>query len=102
MIPLDDVRHAIEKLIALKNAATAGAWGSVPDDGWWLEGVRHRVVRGPGLSEVAFTNDANAELISTLHSTIDAQLAILRHAVERYELRGDTIALARAINGVIA
>jgi hypothetical protein len=86
MTAVEEIRAAIEKLTELKNMSTQ------PD--------------ATGSSDVATCfNRHDAELIVTLHRTIDAQLAILRHVAEHY--RGDlgigtnryVVALARAING---
>lgn len=97
MSAVDEIQAAIGKLTALMSATVALPWELdnelIRADGWILAQTMHT------------GNEATGQLIVTLHATIDAQLAILRHTLEHY--RGDLgigtnrhiVSLARAING---
>lgn len=80
--PIERVQAAIDKLTTERDVAARGPWVTNVADTWWLEGVNHRVVRGTPQEEVAFTYGPEADLIVTLHRTIDAQLGVLRLAIE--------------------
>jgi len=99
LTPAQRIEAAIVRLEELKANAYPGLWTSTDDDWWWLEGVNHRVVYGQGRAEVAFTHDGDADLICTLHATIDAQLAILTRFSEypNLQLEEPVMALADAI-----
>lgn len=99
MTPVERLQAAIEKLEALRRER-----GYVEHNGWLAEEVPGDTLRYTFEDLSPVTND---ELIVTLHRTIDAQLAILRHAISEYEPRDDTmtfitedgLALADAILG---
>jgi hypothetical protein len=95
------IEAAITRLEKLRGNTYSGAWTSTNDDWWWLEGVNHRVVYRQGRAEIAFTHDGEADLIVTLHATIDAQLAILYQFAEypNVHLEEAVIGLADAITG---
>jgi len=97
--PAQRIEAAIVRLEKLRGNSYPGRWTSTNDDWWWLEGVNHRVVYGAGRAEVAFTHDGDADLIVTLHATINAQLAILTRFSEypNRELEEPVMALADAI-----
>jgi hypothetical protein len=103
----ETIQAAIEKLEALKESATPGPFGF--EDGWqppqW-KSIGHtyvRVVAGKpnhisGIRSMVLSTDgampgsegkrrtlADAELIVTLHRTIDAQLTILREGLRAIE-----------------
>jgi hypothetical protein len=77
----ETIQEAIDKLTALRDDAAEGPWL-----GWVqynpLRGQMYGVENseGPIADKVASREDA--ELIEVLHRTIDAQLAILRAAIE--------------------
>jgi hypothetical protein len=98
---LAEIRAAIDKLTELRAASTPGSWrtGLLRGDGW--VSVDGNWVIGDA------TNTEDADLIVTLHRTIDPQLAILEVAVAYGDLgegQGSRFilaatVLARAING---
>ena len=116
MTAVEEIRAAIEKLTELKNMSTQPV-----ESAYWVQGANRKryesareVYTGPeaaGSSDVATCfNRHDAELIVTLHRTIDAQLAILKEAATQLadayggaqlgpEFYRAEIALARAING---
>ena len=116
MSEVERLQAAIDKLEALK----AGSDPIRHDSTWVLDydvaGFEHRRILvldshngGYDGSIVAdVTSEGRAQLIVTLHRTIDAQLAILRHAIDEYEPRDDSMSfitedgmtLADAILGV--
>lgn len=112
MNPEDIIRVAIDRLEKLRAASTQ------PTDGGkaWIQGqdgVRYETSReiytgplsGTSSDVVSGIESEDAALIVTLHRTIDAQLALLRHTLNHY--RGDlgisiprfVVDLARAILG---
>ena len=125
----ETIAAAIEKLEALRDAGTPGPYGF--EDGWqppqwkdsgWtyvrvvagepnrISGIRGMVLSTDGTlpaSEGKARTLADAELIVTLHRTIDAQLAILRVGINEISPHDDTtepiteaaFRLARAILG---
>jgi hypothetical protein len=98
--PVERLTAAIEKLEALKADSTPGPWWHWPEAGVieiysdWRDPARtgSEVVIAPRIRprdgwgrEATIYRDnyePNAELIVTLHRTIDAQLAILRRALD--------------------
>lgn len=96
MNAIERIQAAIEKLEALKAQATGGEW--------WKSGLE--VFAGPGLSADYLVVEnarlrADAELIVTLHRTIDAQLAVLRSGLEwlyEFELEAPTYADGRSMS----
>lgn len=109
--PIERLQAAIEKL-KQQRKDTFGQG----EHGWWVEEQQanpafEAEVRAKGVPDgfhdgIAMVQDiADAELIVTLHRTIDAQLAILRHVATHYS--GDlgigtnrhVVALADAILG---
>jgi len=118
MTPTERLQAAIDKLQALKADSTAGEWGfeSLPETG---ESRIHS--EADGFSFMAATTvtfypvpggvkPKDAELIVTLHRTIDAQLAILEGALgeaslwiteqgEEWRVDVRAVALADAILG---
>lgn len=101
----ETIQAAIDRLAALRESATQGPWL-----GWKqynpLYGMQYGIESGRG--EEVFASGAlrdDVELVEMMHRTIDAQLAILRHAVQFN--RGDlgiginrhAVALAEAILG---
>jgi hypothetical protein len=104
----DLIARAIEKLEALRDTAAPGEWHAwrmfVP-----LEGPRFGVQAeleqswGYEIETVATSERAeNAELIATLHRTIEPQLAVLRTQVGVVQVDGFALAIARAVLGVTA
>ena len=91
LTPTQRIEAAIVRLEELKANSYPGLWTSTNDDWWWLEGVNHRVVYGQGRAEVAFTHDGDADLICTLHATIDAQLDWLSDQSARMKAEVGTI-----------
>lgn len=91
MTPIERLQAAIEKLERLKAECTPGEWGfeSIPETG------ESRIyLEADGFAFMAATTVTfypvpgglmpnDADLIVTLHRTIDAQLAIMRAATER-------------------
>lgn len=109
MTPVERLQAAIDKLEALK--AESHNWRvpiTADEDGPQVIHDFETEGHGPGSGALAWTtSDAAAENIVTLHRTIDAQLTILRLAVEYGELVGgqgsrftaSALALADAILG---
>ena len=91
MSPVERLQAAIEKLEQLRTASPVGPWEA---DGSSDRSRQHgydteirATALGDGLFDgiaIVFDSD-DAELIVTLHRTIDAQLAILRAAVAEIE-----------------
>lgn len=107
MSPVERLQAALEKLEALKAESTQGEWGveSLPETG---ESRIHSEVDGfafMGATSVTFypvpggLKPTDAELIVTMHQSIDAQLSILRFAVDGLYDLPEFIALADAILG---
>lgn len=112
MSAIDEIRDAIDKLEALKVASTQGPWVVWPTS-YCGEVAAHLNFTSAGTDNMddlvpPFDLIADANLIVTLHRTIDAQLAILELAMSYGELgKGNgsrftkaALTLARAINGV--
>lgn len=84
MTPVERLQAAIEKLERLKAESTPGPWSV---------NVHHNAMhsaefRAPGpwngfMLVAAHVNDADPDLIVTLHRTINAHLAILQFGVQR-------------------
>ena len=96
MTAVEEVQAAIDKLTKLRSESKPGPW----TDTWGSATV-------PAADDLA---GEDAELIIALHGTIDAQLAIFEDFAYRYRTAwahwipagpgaGNTLALARAING---
>ncbi len=74
MTPLARLQAAIQKLEQLKAESTPGRWGSSLDSSIvWATEEKHSIWIFESLSK-----GQNADLIVTLHRTLDAQLAWLR------------------------
>lgn len=79
MTPTERLQAAIDKLEQLRTGSTQGEW-------WATHGrLSPDIFAGTGSSDDVLVVsdghlDADAELIVTLHRTIDAQLSLLRHA----------------------
>ena len=114
MTAVEEIQAAIEKLTAQRDESTPGPWAVDDAD-------KCSVYTIDGGATILQPEDwyprgdnrpaGNAQLVLTLHRTIDAQLAILREPLavyEKWNIDGDTelekfphaYALARAINGV--
>lgn len=112
MTAIEEIRQAITTLERLKAESTPGPWNVDQNEpAIWTSGDS---VEGGTICYINSdqqTGDhrpyGDAELIVTLHRTIDAQLAILQHALEEYNPRDDAqgyivddgLELAHAING---
>lgn len=107
--PVERLQAAIEKLERLKGASTPGPWDAEidPDEGTlelnggsartvWQNGIGTRAGSWRSTDRIIDRDDlwentdieragADADLIVTLHRTIDAQLAILREALFQLE-----------------
>lgn len=114
MSALEEIEAAIEKLEQMRTDAHPAPWGPVRREehggGYWA----HLVLGDAVTLDVDFNDRhdlADANLIVTLHRTIEAQLVILQNLVENLrdfpaaradyiaDLFDDVMALARAING---
>jgi hypothetical protein len=101
------IEAAIAKLEGLTRWSTTGPWRAthhVDDAGDWTHAdIVHDKVVNPEVTwrdqvlAIADLSEDDAELIVTLHRTIDAQLAILRGAL--YAVPSLAVALADAILG---
>ena len=115
MSAIEEIQAAIDKLTKLKAESTPKPWHDWEDDltgevDLWHDQEQRLHIANVGVAGMPRV-EADAELITVLHSTIDAQLAILGTVRLRLRtvFRGcdkpypDTIAnaltLARAING---
>ena len=113
MNAVERLTAAIEKLEALKAEAFAGPWealgsGVEHGDHWYVLSGRESIlyISANDGSDEEF-RQPTAELIVTLHRTIDAQLAILRWSLNEIEYENGevvyydehTVALADAILG---
>ena len=84
------LQAAIEKLERIKAGSIEGPWvwkGDRIADGAFLEGAADEtVIWAYGMHTEGFlvVSEADADLIVTLHRTIDAQLAILRRVLRYY------------------
>lgn len=104
MNAVDEIQAAIDRLTKLKSRGSDGSWG-VHNSSSGTAGITNDVGRGVA----HYVPAPDAELIVTLHATIDAQLSILRAGLRWAELdrdgkvpdfaADDELALARAING---
>jgi hypothetical protein len=104
MTPAETIQAAIEKLTEQRNAAMQGPWrGRVlnhwgtPTPGVWADEAGDYI----GYS----MNQADADLLVTLHATITAQLAILQRSLDWLtnnampHIAPEDLALANAILG---
>lgn len=124
MTALEEIQQAIGTLERLKAGSTPGKWfvgdanGAMPREYgalWVVTNEETSTVRSDGeapedwLCEIHCGTREDAELIVTLHRTIDAQITLLRREHEfalkfgwpaqPFPERLDVLALARAING---
>lgn len=121
MTPLEELQAAHKRLSELHEDSAKGEWGHWPEGGWvevyakQPDASREPVVQGvrplSGWQGPIYQNnyEPTADLIVTLHRTIDAQLEFLR--IAQFLFEWDTGAgpmsaelaialdLARAING---
>ena len=101
MNAVQEIQSAIDKLTDLQALADEGPW--MHYDGDVVMGDPTDYVQAyPVVAECGSNN--NAELIVTLHRTLDAQLAILRDGLRvtlrSHEYVGEhALTIARAING---
>jgi len=103
MTTAETITTAIDKLTQLRAIACGTEpWEASPEG---VTSAGHPVVELEG-GGCAYWSDGDRDLVVTLHATIDAQLAILRHAlVFVHQTRGaashegPSIDLARAILG---
>jgi hypothetical protein len=117
MNAVEEIQAAIDKLIGLKAASRQ----PVPDAdfpelaGWYVDTDGNKgygIFALRGYAETAwpvmlYGNRADADLIVTLHRTLDAQLALLRNGLVGARMNesvgmqttGPILALARAITG---
>jgi hypothetical protein len=92
VIAAEEVQAAIDKLTMLKAASTREPWSR--SDELWDGAGRWEIVSPGGLVSSdgdgigSFNNQADADLIVTLHSTIDAQIYWLKSVVERIHPKG--------------
>lgn len=109
------IRAAISKLTAMRDAAMTGPWAVAPAYGYPASSeAPASVVQGPPWNDEGdqpgydLMEAADAALIVTLHSMIEPQLALLRSVAKGYEQfpgdvwateRNNALAIARAING---
>ena len=110
MTPVERLQAAIDKLEQVREHTVPGPWRVEPHDDTYAAiraGVSY-VTSGANFREEPDLYSREAELIVTLHRTIDAQLAILRDVLagEKIERHWDTLvytintlALADAILG---
>lgn len=115
MNAVEEIQAAIDKLTKLKARSTRGTW-EVDDNRPFSSELQGIFVPDVRKYSIKFDWDeqpkrADADLIVTLHRTIDAQLAILNDFIERYGMRRaddwepiapaarNALTLARAING---
>jgi hypothetical protein len=108
----EKIQAAIERLEELRDAATDGPWFVTHERSTWPRVWGNN--DGDDADAVASTESgtSNAQLIVTLHRTIDAQLAVLTRAyndivreTHRYGgngALGPAVALAEAICGPLA
>ena len=98
----DLIERAITRLEQLKAESTQGDWGPDLDaqSGDW-DGPSSTQIKGSGVTLWGDDPETvwDAKLIIALHRTIDAQLSILRFAVEYDRPRDSVVALAKAILG---
>jgi hypothetical protein len=111
MKAVEEIQAAIVKLTAQRDDGSRGPW-LIGDEGDYITGphATSGVFDGVGPWVIGDAiNPEDADLIVTLHRTIDAQLAILSRAADLASIFGGhfpichydryAIALARAING---
>ncbi|TFD61099.1 hypothetical protein E3T43_01110 [Cryobacterium sp. Hh7] len=113
MSAVDEIQAAIVKLSALRDASTRAPWAAqtaVPNgQHWGISGADFPTITGVARASEGRdgygtgSRKSDCELIVTLHSTIDTQLAILNSARISIGQVGTpntlSLALARAING---
>lgn len=91
MTPVERLEAAIKRLEQLRDAATPKPWHAQEDDLTNEVDVWHDQEWRSHVANVGVAGEprviADAELVATLHRTIDAQLAILRDSAERYSGR---------------
>lgn len=109
MTPLEELQAAHDHLLALRTQASPGPWTG----GEWNDapGWDHtQVVSSGDMGDVTdYIDTLDVQLIVTLHRTIDAQLHLLREAIDYHKsyvpewqgvsLTEGELILARAING---
>lgn len=84
---VERLEAAIDKLETLKQESFDGPWvANHPFSYSWITGARYAGMQSKIADRV---RKPDAELIVTLHRTIDAQLAILRDNLERYSRNPD-------------
>jgi hypothetical protein len=118
MSTIEEIQAAIDKLTKLKAESTPKPWHDWEDDltgevDLWHDQEQRLHIANVGVAGMPRV-EADAELITVLHRTIDAQLALLTHTVEirgKYVEQGferhweaavrdaGDLDLARAING---
>lgn len=105
MTPIEKLQAAIDKLEALKAESTPGtwrAWDSFSSDRAprvYITGNNSGPSDGNRVARVENQENQDADLIVTLHRTIDTQLEILRFVVDGLYNLPEFIALADAILG---
>ena len=114
MTAVEEIHAAIEKLTAQRDKSTPGPWAVDDTDKcsvYYIDGGATILQPEDWYPRGDNRPAGNAQLVVTLHNTIDAQLAILRDFMERYEGRAkadwtpvasgaiNALNLARAING---
>lgn len=103
MTPLERLQTAIDKLEQLKAESTPGGWDILDGGDRFI--AWHDTAESTGFEyivaePVEFECEADADLIVTLHRTIDAQLSVLAlGAVMVGPIPDNILALADAING---
>lgn len=105
MTPLEELQAAHKRLSELRNTAAPTPWSigaHNPAPGWEAT-VTVACADGGEVTDHIYPEDA--DLIVTLHRTIDAQFAVIDAAITRMHVYGETssrpevLSLARAING---
>jgi len=91
---VERLEAAIAKLERLKADSTPGPWGgsvNILGVTRLMDAERYIIAELWEAENVEYRALSNLELILALHATIDAQLAILRHAIDEYEPRDDSM-----------
>jgi hypothetical protein len=116
LTPVQRLKEAIQRLETLKDTSTPRPWESCEDDltnevDVWHDHEHRSHVAACGVAGMTHVL-ADAELIVTLHRTIDAQLAILHRELSFAQQYGwpsnpfperlDVLALADAINAGVS
>lgn len=99
MTPIERLQAAIEKLERLRDAAPPAPWEVYP---YWGMAVLHADLnpeKSTGYEVLRAHTSSAADLASTLSRTIDAQLSILRFAVDGLYDLPEFLMLADAILG---